>query len=122
MNKTHQAHTFCRICEALCGLEVTTEDGRITAIRPDTAHVSTDGFATYSSDCCTHIGTNSEGSTSLKVFQCFLGIQDNNGMSHFKSNLKPDADSGPAALLTLTEDASVTAVEAASPTDLWPTI
>ncbi len=38
---------------------------------------------------------------------------------------KPDADSGPAALLTLTEDASgasVIAVEAASPTDLWPTI
>jgi hypothetical protein len=38
---------------------------------------------------------------------------------------KPDADSGPAALLTLTEDASgasVTSVEAASPTDLWPSI
>lgn len=38
-------HTFCRICEALCGLEVDVEDGRITDIRPDTEHVSTDGFA-----------------------------------------------------------------------------
>ena len=27
--------TFCRICEALCGLEVDVEDGRVTEIRPD---------------------------------------------------------------------------------------
>ncbi|MFT4569684.1 MAG: anaerobic selenocysteine-containing dehydrogenase [Hyphomicrobiaceae bacterium] len=38
-------HTFCRICEALCGLEVEVDDGRVTAIRPDDAHVSTRGFA-----------------------------------------------------------------------------
>ncbi len=37
-------HTFCRICESLCGLEVTLEDGRITGIRPDDGHVATDGF------------------------------------------------------------------------------
>ena len=44
--RSTQTHTtFCRICEALCGLEVTTEDGRITAIRPDREHVSTDGFS-----------------------------------------------------------------------------
>ncbi|KIG15390.1 hypothetical protein DB30_05653 [Enhygromyxa salina] len=34
----HTHHTFCRICEALCGLEVTTEGQgaarRITKIRP----------------------------------------------------------------------------------------
>lgn len=41
--ETH--HTFCRICEALCGLEVTTVDGRIQKIRPDADHVSTDGFS-----------------------------------------------------------------------------
>jgi len=41
--QTH--HTFCRICEALCGLEVTTREGRITQIRPDAGHVSTDGFS-----------------------------------------------------------------------------
>ena len=40
---THR--TFCRICEALCGLEVDVEGGRIAAIRPDTAHVATRGFA-----------------------------------------------------------------------------
>lgn len=43
MAETH--HTFCRICEALCGLEVEVEDGRITALRPDPAHVATDGFS-----------------------------------------------------------------------------
>ena len=26
-------HTICRICESLCGLEVTVADGRITRIR-----------------------------------------------------------------------------------------
>ncbi|EDM77908.1 Formate dehydrogenase [Plesiocystis pacifica SIR-1] len=38
-------HTFCRICESLCGLEVETRDGAITAVRPDPAHVATGGFA-----------------------------------------------------------------------------
>lgn len=38
-------HTFCRICESLCGLEVEVEGDRITAIAPDEAHVVTDGFA-----------------------------------------------------------------------------
>ena len=42
--KTTQ-HTFCRICEALCGLEVDVEDGRVTDIRPDEAHIATRGFA-----------------------------------------------------------------------------
>ena len=37
--------TFCRICEALCGLEVDVEDGRVVDIRPDPAHVATGGFA-----------------------------------------------------------------------------
>lgn len=41
--QTH--HTFCRICEALCGLEVTTVDARIAKVRPDAAHVATDGFS-----------------------------------------------------------------------------
>ncbi len=36
--------TFCRICEALCGLEVTLEDGTITKLRPDEAHVATRGY------------------------------------------------------------------------------
>ncbi len=37
-------HTFCRICESLCGLEVDVEAGRVVAIRPDTRHVATEGF------------------------------------------------------------------------------
>ncbi|NUP08514.1 MAG: molybdopterin-dependent oxidoreductase [Polyangiaceae bacterium] len=37
-------HSFCRICEALCGLEVDVEENRITDVRPDPEHVATRGF------------------------------------------------------------------------------
>ncbi len=37
--------TFCRICEALCGLRVTVDGGKIQRIDPDPDHVATDGFA-----------------------------------------------------------------------------
>lgn len=37
--------TYCRICEALCGLTVDVESGRATAIRPDPEHVASRGFA-----------------------------------------------------------------------------
>ena len=39
-----QITTFCRICESLCGLEVTLERDRVTRIRPDEDHVATRGF------------------------------------------------------------------------------
>src|SRR5210317_1077437 len=38
-------HTFCRICESLCGLEVEIENDRVVAIRPDDKHVATEGFS-----------------------------------------------------------------------------
>lgn len=38
-------YTFCRICEASCGLEISMKDGDITQIRPDPNHVATDGFS-----------------------------------------------------------------------------
>ncbi len=37
--------TFCRICEAQCGLVVTTQDGRVTAIEPNKDHVTSKGYA-----------------------------------------------------------------------------
>jgi anaerobic selenocysteine-containing dehydrogenase len=37
--------TFCRICEATCGLEVETEANRVVAIRPDPDHVVSRGYA-----------------------------------------------------------------------------
>ncbi|MBI1191630.1 MAG: molybdopterin-dependent oxidoreductase [Bacteroidetes bacterium] len=40
--QTH--HTFCRICESLCGLEVDVKDNKVVAIRPDAEHVATRGF------------------------------------------------------------------------------
>ncbi|MDC0742753.1 molybdopterin-containing oxidoreductase family protein [Polyangium mundeleinium] len=43
MADTHP--TFCRICEALCGLEADVEGGRVIALRPDARHVATEGFA-----------------------------------------------------------------------------
>lgn len=36
--------TFCRICEALCGLEVDVEAGEVVDVRPDPEHVATRGF------------------------------------------------------------------------------
>ncbi len=45
-HKPIETHTtFCRICEALCGLEVDVRGGQVAAIRPDGAHVVTGGFA-----------------------------------------------------------------------------
>ena len=38
-------HTFCRICEAGCGLEVTVNDNKVTAIAPNKRHIGTEGFA-----------------------------------------------------------------------------
>ena len=38
-------HTFCRICESLCGLEIETLDNKVVNIKPDAEHVTTYGFA-----------------------------------------------------------------------------
>jgi formate dehydrogenase len=38
-------HSFCRICESLCGLELSVDRGRIGGIRPDPAHFASQGFA-----------------------------------------------------------------------------
>ncbi len=45
MTKEQTVHTFCRICESLCGLEVTVEHNKILEVKPDKAHVATDGFS-----------------------------------------------------------------------------
>src|SRR5213082_2747791 len=37
--------TYCRICEPLCGLVATVEDGRLTKLRPDPDHPLSAGFA-----------------------------------------------------------------------------
>lgn len=37
--------TFCRICEAQCGLIVNTEDNRVVSIEPNRDHVSSRGYA-----------------------------------------------------------------------------
>jgi anaerobic selenocysteine-containing dehydrogenase len=42
---TEKHITFCRICEATCGLEVTTRDNRIVSIEPDPEHVVSRGYA-----------------------------------------------------------------------------
>jgi anaerobic selenocysteine-containing dehydrogenase len=40
-----QKPTFCRICEPLCGMIATVEDGRLVALRPDKDHPLSAGFA-----------------------------------------------------------------------------
>jgi anaerobic selenocysteine-containing dehydrogenase len=37
--------TFCRICEPLCGMIATVEDGRLISLRPDKDHPLSAGFA-----------------------------------------------------------------------------
>ncbi len=37
--------TYCRICEPLCGMVATVEDGRLTKLRPDRDHPVSKGFA-----------------------------------------------------------------------------
>jgi anaerobic selenocysteine-containing dehydrogenase len=36
--------TYCRICEAACGLLADVEDGNVVALRPDRKHVVSKGF------------------------------------------------------------------------------
>ncbi|MBU9764310.1 molybdopterin-dependent oxidoreductase [Mycobacterium sp. TNTM28] len=43
--KAENKVTFCRICEPLCGMIATVEDGRLTALRPDKEHPLSAGFA-----------------------------------------------------------------------------
>ncbi|QZH63219.1 molybdopterin-dependent oxidoreductase [Mycolicibacterium farcinogenes] len=43
--KAENKTTFCRICEPLCGMIATVEDGRLTALRPDKDHPLSAGFA-----------------------------------------------------------------------------
>ena len=40
-----QQKTFCRICEAQCGLVVNTDHGRVVGIEPNPDHVSSRGYA-----------------------------------------------------------------------------
>src|SRR6201991_237434 len=40
-----QKPTFCRICEPLCGMIATVDDGRLTSLRPDKDHPLSAGFA-----------------------------------------------------------------------------
>src|SRR5215212_10292431 len=37
--------TFCRICEAHCGMLATVDDGRVTKLRPDPDHPLSKGYA-----------------------------------------------------------------------------
>ncbi len=42
---TERKVTYCRICEPLCGLVATVEDGRLVSLRPDQDHPLSKGFA-----------------------------------------------------------------------------
>jgi formate dehydrogenase len=41
---TREQHTFCRICEPLCGLIATVDDGVLVRVRADKEHVHSAGF------------------------------------------------------------------------------
>lgn len=45
MTDTRQHKTFCRICEAQCGLLVETREGKVVDIAPNPDHVASKGYA-----------------------------------------------------------------------------
>ena len=45
MNQIKTHHSFCRICESLCGLEINTQNNKVIGIKPNENHVATDGFS-----------------------------------------------------------------------------
>ncbi len=45
MSSRQETTTFCRICEALCGLVATVEDGELIQLRPSPGHPLSEGFA-----------------------------------------------------------------------------
>lgn len=45
MTGTEHKPTYCRICEPLCGMIATVEDGKLIALRPDKDHPVSQGFA-----------------------------------------------------------------------------
>ena len=48
----------CPLCEAMCGLEFTVEDGRVTKVRPDADDVWSRGYI------CPKGATQTSGTTS----------------------------------------------------------
>ncbi|MFA9412124.1 MAG: molybdopterin-dependent oxidoreductase, partial [Deltaproteobacteria bacterium] len=42
---TRTEFTFCRICEATCGLKATIEGDRVVALEPDEEHVVSKGYS-----------------------------------------------------------------------------
>ncbi len=44
MTTTREVTTFCRVCEPMCGMVATVENGEITRMRPDRDHPITKGF------------------------------------------------------------------------------
>lgn len=47
--------TYCRLCEALCGLVVKVEDGRITHVGPDRAHPVSEGHLCVKGPAMAHV-------------------------------------------------------------------
>ncbi|NKY25847.1 molybdopterin-containing oxidoreductase family protein [Nocardia gamkensis] len=45
MRDIEKKPTFCRICEPLCGMVATVQDGSLTSLRPDKEHPLSSGFA-----------------------------------------------------------------------------
>jgi anaerobic selenocysteine-containing dehydrogenase len=45
MSGEKKHYTFCRICESLCGLEISIRNNQVLDILPDKDHVATHGFA-----------------------------------------------------------------------------
>ena len=61
---TEHKTTFCRICEPLCGMIATVEDGRLVALRPDKDHPLSSGFACQKGIAFTEVHNDPDRVTS----------------------------------------------------------
>ncbi len=61
---TEHKTTFCRICEPLCGMIATVEDGRLVALRADKDHPLSSGFACQKGIAFTEVHNDPDRVTS----------------------------------------------------------
>ncbi|MFY1621358.1 molybdopterin-dependent oxidoreductase, partial [Micromonospora sp. WMMD736] len=99
--KIEHKPTFCRICEPLCGMVATVEDGRLTALRPDKDHPLSSGFACQKGIAFTEVVNDPDRVTTplRRTADGFEPVSWDEAMTDIAGRLDRILDkSGPSAL------------------------
>ncbi|MFN8028052.1 MAG: molybdopterin-dependent oxidoreductase [Acidimicrobiia bacterium] len=91
---TGQVRTYCRLCEAGCGMVATVEDGRLVQVRPDKEHPITQGFACKNGLRAVEVHNDPD-----RVLRPQQRIEQADGNHHFVDVSWDDALAGIAARL-----------------------